>query len=539
MPRADEQVFIKVDGRQLDLGAAKLVRVTLEQALLLPDAFDIVLDGGLEWLHDDTFAIGKEVELELAQDTASRRRLLKGEITGLMPSMTGSNEVLLHVRGYDRSHRLQRGRYTRSFIQMKDSDIAQRIAQELGLGTDVEPTSEVHDYVLQHNLTNLEFLQSRAASIGYQVGVAEGSLYFKPVGEPPAKDGQHGEIELEWGEGLEEFEVSRSTPGQATEVVVRGWDPKRKKAVVGQSRRSEAGPETKRDDDGGAAAKKAFGMDAVMTVCSEDASTQAAAERMAQVISDELHGCYTTADGVARGNPNIRPGASLKVGGVGVFEGSYQVSSARHNFSQDGYSTSFTVDGARTPRTPLAVGQAPAASVRGVWLSVGTVTDNQDPQNAGRVKVKLPALADELESDWCRLLTPMAGPNRGVFFLPEAGDEVLVAFEAGAGGQPVIIGSLWNGQDAPPLSSSQAVASGAVVQRVIKSRAGHTILLDDTRGQEKVSIEDKNGTQVVMESGQNSLTIRSKGNLTLVADGQIDIRATGTLNIRGATVNIN
>src|SRR5687768_2725220 len=212
MPRTDEQVYIKVNGRQLDLAAAKLIRVTLDQALLLPDAFDIVLAGGLEWLKDGTFDIGKEVELELAQGS-TRKTLITGEVTGLMPSMTAYNEVQLEVRGYDKGHRLLRGRYTRSFVQMTDSDIAQRIAQEMGFGSNIKATSEVQEYVFQHNQTNLEFLQQRAGAIGYQTGVHGDTLYFLPTGDPP--DGGSTKPEkLTWGGNLEEFEVLRTTPSQ-------------------------------------------------------------------------------------------------------------------------------------------------------------------------------------------------------------------------------------------------------------------------------------------------------------------------------------
>ena len=91
----------------------------------------------------------------------------------------------LQVRGYDKCHRLLRGRYTRSFVQMTDSDIAQRISQELGLASNIEPTSEVQEYVFQHNQTNLEFLQQRAAAIGYQTGVYDETLYFIRNGDPP------------------------------------------------------------------------------------------------------------------------------------------------------------------------------------------------------------------------------------------------------------------------------------------------------------------------------------------------------------------
>jgi uncharacterized protein len=328
MPRADEQVFISVEGQQLELAAAKLLSVSIEQSLLLPDAFNIVLVSGLEWLREETFAIGKEVKLEMAQAGGSRRRLLIGEVTGLLPTMTRENHVQLHVRGYDRSHRLLRGRHTRSFIQMSDSDIAARIASELGLGADITATTEVFDYVFQHNETNLEFLQQRASRIGFQAGVDEGDLYFKPVGEPTSRGAATDAVDLRWGDTLEEFEVSRTTPGQATEVRVRGWNPARKEAVVGQARGSDAGPAIRDPRTGADTVRAAFAIDAPLTVVREGVESQTAAEGLAQVISDELQGDFTTAEGVALGDPALTPGTRVRVSGAGAFDGCSTVLSA-------------------------------------------------------------------------------------------------------------------------------------------------------------------------------------------------------------------
>jgi phage protein D len=551
MPRTPEQVFIAVDGSQVDLAAARLIRVVIDQALVLPDAFTLGLAGGLEWLRDDTFAIGKEVKIEMTQGGGSRRTLIVGEVTGLLPELNETNEAELVVRGYDRSHRLQRGRYTRAFIQLTDSDIAQRIATEMGLGSDIEPTDEVYDHVFQQNQTNLEFLQERAARIGYQVGVSEGDLYFKPVGQPTSRTGGGAQVRLSWGEDLWDLSVSRTTPGQATEVTVRGWDPVAKKAVVGQASSSSAGPATRRQEAGGEAVRSAFSIDAPMTVVREGITSQAEAENLAQVICDELHGAYTTAEGVASGNPDITPGATVEVQGAGVFDGRYIVSSATHRFDRNGYQTRFAVGGARPPAR-IGVGEGRAGPAR-MSFAIGIVTNNEDEDDLGRVKVKFPTLADDLESYWCRLLTPMAGGGRGFFALPEVNDEVMVAFEQGA--SPVIIGALWNGVDKPPLGKADAVKDGKVVQRIFKSRAGHQLLFDDTEGEEQVVIKDKKGNQIVFECKTDKLVIKTAGDIEVEASGKLSvaakgdmtlstranmtIEASGNLDIKGTMINLN
>ncbi len=139
------------------------------------------------------------------------------------------------------------------------------------------------------------------------------------------------------------------------------------------------------------------------------------------------------------------------------------------------------------------------------------MSNNQDPEKLGRVKVQLPCLSLNDESYWARVLTPMAGNGRGIYFLPEVDDEVLVAFEQGDMNFPYILGALWNGQDKPPGNNDD----GKNNQRIIKSRSGHIILLDDTDGKEKIIIHDKTGNnQIVINSQENTMNIKVDKDLT-------------------------
>jgi uncharacterized protein involved in type VI secretion and phage assembly len=183
---------------------------------------------------------------------------------------------------------------------------------------------------------------------------------------------------------------------------------------------------------------------------------------------------------------------------------------------------------------------------------VGIVTNNQDSGGMGRVRVKFPWLSDQNESWWARIATPMSGGNRGIYFLPEVNDEVLVAFEHGDVRSPYVVGSLWNGQDAPPTTNSD----GQNNIRLIHSRSGHLIRLDDTDGDEKIEVIDKTGgNKVTIKSSDNSMSLECTGKMTLHAsmgieitsDADIKIQANTTLDmestapmtIKGAMVNIN
>lgn len=196
----------------------------------------------------------------------------------------------------------------------------------------------------------------------------------------------------------------------------------------------------------------------------------------------------------------------------------------------------------------------------------GIVTNNNDPDGEGRVKIKFPWLSDENETDWVRMTTFMAGGGRGSFFLPEVDDEVLVAFEHGDINQPLVIGSLWNGVDKPPETNSDGKNnirkirsrsgheiifnddSGAGQEKIeIHTNAGHRIVLDDSIGQEKIEIVDKTGSNsIVIDSVQNSIAISASLQLKIKAaiveieaDSMLTIKAGAILTLQGSLIKIN
>ena len=162
---------------------------------------------------------------------------------------------------------------------------------------------------------------------------------------------------------------------------------------------------------------------------------------------------------------------------------------------------------------------------------IGIVTDNKDPM--GRVKLRFPWRKMNDQSKWARISTLMAGNGRGSFFLPEIGDEVLVAFEHGDINYPYVIGALWNGIDTPPETNHNGdnnirkirSRSGHEIvfndkekgeQVVIHTNSGHTILLDDSNGSEKIEIKDKTGSnRIVIDSVQNNITVKSQMTLNI------------------------
>ena len=183
------------------------------------------------------------------------------------------------------------------------------------------------------------------------------------------------------------------------------------------------------------------------------------------------------------------------------------------------------------------------------WFGVypALVSDIKDPDNQGRVKVTLPWSPDSASGKyeaWARLATFMAGNNRGGWFVPDTNDEVLVAFEAGDATRPYVVGVLWNGSDKPP---AQMDGSGNNYKKVLRSRNGVMVTLDDSDGREslvletpagqKATFKDGPGSVEIVDSNGNSVKLESSG-VTITAAAKVTINA-GTMEISAGMLTVN
>lgn len=178
----------------------------------------------------------------------------------------------------------------------------------------------------------------------------------------------------------------------------------------------------------------------------------------------------------------------------------------------------------------------------GLWYGVypALVTDVRDPDGQGRVKVSLPWASDPQQvkyEAWARLATLVAGSGRGTWMIPDPGDEVLVAFEGGHPDKPCVIGALWNGSDKPPESMDGA---GNNAKKVIKTRSGLVIALDDTSGTESVTITTPGGQTFALKDGPSAVEITdASGNSVKLETGGITIQASSLVTITASQVKVS
>ncbi len=530
----DLNFVIKIDGKDLPADFDfNVLEVTVDTSLFMPDMFVILFfDDDMVFMDDEnTFDIGKEVEILVGD-----KQLIKGEITAIEPDFSETSKATLLIRGYDKSHRLHRGKKTRTFVKQKDSDIIKKIAGEADLQTDIDATPITHPYLIQNNQTNMEFLQMRAHLLGYQIFVMDGKLYFKKgetdLGKSP---------DLFWTNNLRSFRPRLTAAHQTDKTIVQGWDANTKKII-----KSEAKPNSKLNQGGakktgGDTAKSAFQSSATTVVVNQPVFTVDEAKAIAEGISNQMTRDFIEAEGESYGDPDLRAGKKVAISGVGSrFSGEYFITSATHIYRNGAYYTRFSVSGQRPNTITHLLAQQNAANCQPGRINgfvTGLVSSNKDEEDLGRVKVKFPWLLDpdgvEIDSHWARIAAPMAGQNnKGLYYLPEVDDEVLVGFEHGDMRYPYIVGALWSKKDQPPDKNANITADGKTNQWIIRSRSGHTLILDDTDGKEQIIIRDKTEkNEIILDSKENSLTINVDKDIAITAGGNITLKAGGDISI--------
>lgn len=166
------------------------------------------------------------------------------------------------------------------------------------------------------------------------------------------------------------------------------------------------------------------------------------------------------------------------------------------------------------------------------------VTDIVDPENLGRIEVKLPWLGADGDTvrAWATLLSPYADDDQGFEVLPAVDTQVVIAFEAGDLRRPYILGSAWNGRESMP--ESPAAPNN---KRLIKTRAGSLLEFDDTEGAPRVTLSMRSGHKLVLDDAASEvqLTHANGSIIKFNAGGQIEIQANATVEVTAAAVNVH
>lgn len=538
------QIRVFIGGSELTAAQyGQMQEVVVDQSTSLPDMFTISFrDRQGELIDDNTFRLGRTVEIEAGEHGESLSTIFEGEITAIEPRFRAGMLLDMVVRGYDKTHRMYRQVKSRTFENTSDDMIAKKIAGEQGLTPQTDDTKGVYDHVYQHNQTDMAFLMERAWRIGFECFASEGKLYFR---KPPADASESAT--LTYGEDLTSFEPVMTAAEQVDEVLVHGWDFKSKQTIVGKAIAGQLYTTTDQGD--GKTQAEPFG-EGKKVIVNQPVFSQAEADALAQARLNEISGAFIQATGTAFRRADIRAGTTIKLEGLGErFSGKYFVSSAKHIYFEGGYETDFEVRGLRSGLLGEQLNhQEPMERWPGAVVAI--VTDNVDPENLGRVKVLYPWMSDEHNSWWARVISPGASPGAGLFMLPEINDEVMVVFEQGDFNRPYVLGGVWNGKHKIPKPGLDSGSNDKAKVRTWFSHTGHQITVHDnpekkievlTAGGHTFILDDKNkkielvstgGHKLLLDDQGKSVELTSKGTLKIMSDLPMTIESSKTLDIK-------
>jgi phage protein D/phage baseplate assembly protein gpV len=537
--------LVKVDGTELAATVLNaMIGLKISSGLRIPSRATLeFLDDGFAVTSGGHFRLGSTVTVS----TTDRAFLFTGEVTGVDLDIE-AGAPNLRVTADDAAYKMTLGNKVRTFTTVSYADVASTIAREYGLSISATPDGTVQDYLLQTD-SDFGYLTEIADRIGYDWWVdATGVLQFHPMNHHFG----NAAPSVGWNEGLRSFSV-RASALHPQQVTVHGWDAAGNLSVSSKSEDPTAAPTadlvqpylTAGSLSGQSAVQTAFRMFA----------KQADGQAIADAVAARAQASAVVATGVCLLLPTIVVGGAVTVTDVGPASGKYPVTEVEHLYSLRGFETRF-VAGDREPTALVDTLAGPiTSSFRQESLVVGIVTNlGSSSSPKGYVKVKFPTLGDQVESAWARVVSTGAGGSRGMTFLPEVNDEVIVGFESGDVTRPLVTGGLYTSKNA---ALEYGTENGSVAKRQIVSRLGHVIELGDgdspadqriamtLAGGDFSMVLSKQGLAgtvpagqpVTIKAGDTKVELDKQGNITL-SGKKITIAAEMDVEISGLNVKL-
>ncbi|MGY3051891.1 Rhs element Vgr protein [Pedobacter sp. UYEF25] len=491
-------------------------------------------------LTDGTlFLPGNQISID-AGDANSSKNIFTGIVIKQSIKIRVGMASLLTVECRHKAIKTTLGRNNAYFHNLSDSDILAEILSDAGFDdSDVESTSFVHKEMVQYNSTDWDFMLSRVEANGNVILTNNGSVLIK---KPKVEDDI--KLTLDYGINILELDAEMDSRNQFASVVAKAWSMADQEMVqttanapaaleeqgtlVARDLSAVAGPEASFLSHGGA-------LDA------QELQSWADAELLKSRLS-KIRGTVKI-----QGNASIDPGDVIMLNGLGShFNGKAFVSGVRQEYNgsigwktyiQFGNSPRWFLEGEENKAVaPKTGGLLPGVN----GLHTGLVTDNEDPEGEDRVRVKMPFINADDDGVWARTSLADAGDQRGLFFRPEIGDEVVLGFLYDDPRQPIILGMLHSSNKPSPIAptnhndqkgytSREKLAmmfDDKIKETSFTTPAGNKLFLsDDKKG---FSVEDENGSRITTDP--SNITIQdSNGNMIHMA-----INA-GILNLKAIT----
>jgi uncharacterized protein involved in type VI secretion and phage assembly len=484
------ELVLTVDGQRLgDAALTALVSARVSQQFSLPTLCELVFAAPPGPLGDaERLTPGTELRLSLADGGPP---LFTGRVTAQAYTHAPDGGRQIRIHGYDQMQALRQRGSARAHLQLTPAELAQELVGDLGLMVDAVEPGPVHDYLIQGQANDFDFLCDLLDRAGLYFALREETLHLLTLaGLPDA-------VSLTLGETLLEAQAQLNTGDAAARVTAQGWNP----LLMETFRSSRSQPRSGRDVPA-TADPTATGGSGSLWLFDEELATPDQMESLAQAALDHRTAEAITLSGVAWGDPRLRPGTRVNVSGVAeAVAGQYVLTGVAHIVEPErGYLTRF-----ETAPPPVP------ARARGTVATLGVVTQVDDPEGFGRVRVSLPAY-DDVETDWMQVTSPGAGVNKGLVALPDPGDHVLVLCVRENPAQGLVVGGIYG----PFAPYDPGVEGGQARRYSLRTPGGHLIRLDDERN--VLRLEHRDGSYVEMTP--ETMRIHAEADLELTAPGR-------------------
>ncbi|HEY6901330.1 MAG TPA: type VI secretion system tip protein VgrG [Puia sp.] len=542
---------IEVDGKAIDATYQIMSISIMKEVNRIPVARIIVRDGdaaqrNFEISNSDTFVPGKSITISLGFD-GTNNQAFKGVITRQSIKVRESGNTQLIVECRDEAVKMTLGRNSRYFQDKKDSELFDElIGGYPGLSSDLKATTLRHKQIVQHHITDWDFLLLRAEANGMLVLVQDGKIRIAP----PDTSAQPA-VQITYGFSVIEFEAEMDARDQWKKVEATSWDHVNQKLFNVDT--TEASSFQQPGNLSGSDLAGAVSPDKYQMHHSGYLLEQ---ELQGWVDGLMLRSRLSKTRGRARvtGFSGINPGDMARLDGIGDrFNGNVYVTAVRQDVTAGSWDThiQFGLDPERYSDVYSNVNDPQAAGLIGAvhGLQIGVVVKlENDPDGEFRIQVKVPVIDNNADGIWTRIASLDAGSDRGAFFMPEIGDEVIVGFINDDPRHAVVLGMLHSSAKQAPITPKDANDEKGFTTRskmrvhfndqtktiTIDTPAGNSIQLDEQGT--KVEITDQNSNKVTMDT--SGITVDSPLDIKIKAAANLDISAGATLSISAASITV-
>lgn len=358
MPKYFAPAFqVLVDGTSLAADVSKNIQQV--QVVSMPDTLDtfsLTLANSLpqmRWTHTPDAALfkpGSAVQIKMGY-VEDMREMMAGEITHFSPSFPDGGMPTVTIEGHSRMHRLRGQNKTQTFQKTTDKEIAEKIGRDAGLQVQAEDTAVQHDYVIQPNQSDLEFLKQLAKNLHFEVLVQDKTLIFRKCREAETEvltfiwfGTQESFAPAPDTLPLKSFTPQMNAIEPATKVEFRGWDFMNKQAFVSQATSAQQTTKMGGNRTGAQVSLDAYGVDRNVVrvdrpfASKEEGDRHAAADFNAKALG------FVEGSAETIGVPQLWSGQVVELKGLGpIFNGCYLVQEVTHSIGDGGYQTSFKV----------------------------------------------------------------------------------------------------------------------------------------------------------------------------------------------------